>query len=246
MRFIHVYIYSIYINNANWVLNSAATKGRKAASSWPTTRCHIHTHRRSYIICTYTYTHHTQLHCSGLCENNKQSAAQKGISTSIHAHRHTQRDLFARQCSMCTALARSLSLHSRIKLREQDTDKITPVSDVTFKQRCSRCVVNANVVVAVACVVIVHVFYFMLFFSFIFGDSVQVESAYRIVSSVCIFACHCVCASMCVCVCTYVCAYVCTGACLYVSMRCGCVVAVTTAAATCLVCCLRVGKRRKR
>lgn len=102
MRFIHVYIYSIYINNANWVLNSAATKGRKAASSWPTTRCHIHTHRRSYIICTYTYTHHTQLHCSGLCENNKQSAAQKGISTSIHTHRHTHtpRSICASVCAL--------------------------------------------------------------------------------------------------------------------------------------------------
>lgn len=102
MRFIHVYIHSIYINNANWVLNSAATKGRKAASSWPTTRCHIHTHRRAYIICTYTHTQtqHTQLHCSVLCENNKQSATQKGISTSIHTHIHTPRSICASVCAL--------------------------------------------------------------------------------------------------------------------------------------------------
>lgn len=135
-----------------------------------------------------------------LCENNKQSAAQKGISTSIQ---HTHRDLFARQCVHCIGALALIALSHQVE-RARHRHKITPVSDVTFKQRCPRCVVNANVVVAVAataCVVIVHVFYFMLFFSFIFGDSVQVESAYRIVSSVCIFACHCVCASMCVCVC---------------------------------------------
>lgn len=141
MRFIHVCIYSIYINNANWVLNSAATKGRKAASSWPTTRCHIHTHRRSYIICTYTYTHHTQLHCSGLCENNKQSAAQKGISTSIHTHRHTHRDLFARQCVHCIGALALIALSyqvERARHRQNHPSEWRDFQAALLQVRCQR------------------------------------------------------------------------------------------------------------
>lgn len=113
-------------------------------------------------------------------------------------------------------------------------DKITPThkrsaSDVTFKQRCSRCVVNA-VAVAVscrdcACITLSCILFHD--FCVIFGDTTrcercQVESAYRFVSSACIFACHSMRASERLCACVCVCVNVCTGASLYVSMRCAC------------------------
>lgn len=68
---------------------------------------------------------------------------------------------------------------------------------VRCQRRCLCCVVIVHVLRA-------HVFYFILFVLFLGIQrvaNVQVESAYRFVSSACIFACHSMQASVCVCVC---------------------------------------------
>lgn len=82
-----------------------------------------------------------------------------------------------------------------------------------------------------------HVFYFMLFVLFLgiqrVANVVQVESAYRFVSSACIFACHSMRASerLCACVCVCVSMYAPARLCMYL-----CDALVVVFAASCLVC----------
>lgn len=175
-----------------------------------------------------------------LCENNKQSAAQKGISTSIHTH--TPRSICASVCALHWRARSHCTLASswESKTQTKSPQWVTWLSSSAAPGALSTptlLLLLLLLLVSWLCMYFILCFFLVLFLGTAFKLKVRIASFLLYASShATVYARQCVC----------VCVNVCTGACLYVSMRCVCVVAVTTAAVTCLVCCLRVGKRRKR